>query len=95
MTARISSRSFVGLSTKQIKVSSLSNGILSTRYFHESIGTDVTRTRDLFYHGKNDVGILAVRHIRQNGVNTENDGKTGPNFDVTLTKNSWNVQGFC
>ena len=45
----ISSSSFVRVSTRQLAVSSLSKGIPSTLNFHESIGTDGTRTRNLLH----------------------------------------------
>ena len=47
IAARISSSSFVWVSTRQSAVSSLSKGISSTLNFHESTGTDGTRTRSL------------------------------------------------
>ena len=47
IAARISSSSFVRVSTRQLAVSSLSKGISSTLNFHESIGTDGTRTCNL------------------------------------------------
>ena len=47
IAAGISSSSFVRVSTRQLAVSSLSKGISSTLNFHESIGTDGTRTRNL------------------------------------------------
>ena len=47
IAAGISSSSFVRVSTRQLAVSSLSKGISSTLNFHERIGTDGTRTRNL------------------------------------------------
>ena len=47
IAAGISSSSFVRVSTRQSAVHSLSKGISSTLNFHESIGTDRTRTRNL------------------------------------------------
>ena len=47
IAAGISSSSFVQVSTRQLAVSSLLKGISSTLNFHESIGTDGTRTRNL------------------------------------------------
>ena len=47
IAAGISSSSFVRVSTRQLAVSSLSKGISSTLNFHESNGTDGTRTRNL------------------------------------------------
>ena len=47
--AWISSSSFVRVSMRQLVASSLSKGISSTLNFHESIGTDRTRTRNLWH----------------------------------------------
>ena len=46
IAAVISSSSFVRVSTRQLAASSLSKGISSTLNFHESIGTEGTRTRN-------------------------------------------------
>ena len=46
-TARISSLSFVRVSTRQLAVSFLSEGISSTLNFHENTGTDGTQSRNL------------------------------------------------
>ena len=47
IAAGISSSSFVRVSTRQLAVNSLSKRISSTLNFHESIGNDGTRTRNL------------------------------------------------
>ena len=47
IAAGISSSSFERVSTRQLAVSSLSEGISSTLNFHKSIGTDGTQTRNL------------------------------------------------
>ena len=47
LTAGISSSSFVGVSTRQSAVSSLSKGLSSTLNFHESICTDGTWVREV------------------------------------------------
>ena len=60
IAAGISSSSFVRVSTRQLAVSSLSKGILSSLNFHESIGTDGTRTRNLSHLKASAVSIELI-----------------------------------